>query len=118
MRLVKAYQDASALDAMPEQVTRNPPPSASCALTRKDPVLTHQIPVPTPDFSKPVFFRARKDCSPVVLPEYVHPLFSHSPCSDFSPRSGEMFAFSAGSQHMCRYSTIRALLEAGDVELI
>ncbi|GAA6003030.1 DNA replication protein SLD5 [Rhodotorula paludigena] len=82
VRLVKAYQDASAMDAMPEQVTRNPPP------------------MPTPDFSKPVFFRARKDCSPVVLPD------------------GEMFAFSAGSQHMCRYSTIRALLEAGDIELI
>ncbi|GAA6050984.1 hypothetical protein JCM3770_005355 [Rhodotorula araucariae] len=82
VRLVKAYHDASAMDAMPAQVTRNPPP------------------MPTPDFSQPVFCRARKDCPPVVLPD------------------GEMFAFAQGSQHMCRYSTIRALLEADDVELI
>ncbi|POY76222.1 hypothetical protein BMF94_0417 [Rhodotorula taiwanensis] len=82
VRLVKAYHDACAMDAMPAQVARQPPP------------------MPTPDFSKPVFFRARKDCAPVVLPD------------------GESFTFTAGSQHMCRYSTIRALLEAGDVELI
>ncbi|TKA51247.1 hypothetical protein B0A53_05823 [Rhodotorula sp. CCFEE 5036] len=82
VRLVKAYQDACAMDAMPEQIARQPPP------------------MPTPDFSKPVFFRARKDCAPVVLPD------------------GETFVFTAGSQHMCRYSTIRALLEAGDIELI
>ncbi|GAA5871998.1 hypothetical protein JCM3774_006577 [Rhodotorula dairenensis] len=82
VRLVKAYQDACAMDAMPEQIARQPPP------------------MPTPDFSKPVFFRARKDCAPVVLPD------------------GETFVFTAGSQHMCRYSTVRALLEAGDIELI
>ncbi|GAA5974317.1 hypothetical protein JCM11641_006732 [Rhodosporidiobolus odoratus] len=82
VRLVKAYHDAAAMDAMPEQVTRNPPPISS------------------PDFSKPVFFRARKDCPPVVLPD------------------GEIFAFEKGSQHMCRYSTIRALLANGDIELI
>ncbi|GAA5974504.1 hypothetical protein JCM21900_004963 [Sporobolomyces salmonicolor] len=82
LRLVKAYHDTAAMDAMPEQVTRNPPP------------------MPTPDFSKPVFFRARRDCPPVVLPD------------------GEAFVFTEGSQHMCRYSTIRALLEKGDVELI
>ncbi|BGP34659.1 GINS complex subunit [Rhodotorula toruloides] len=82
VRLVKAYQDASAMDAMPEQVTRQPPP------------------MPTPDFSKPVFLRARKDCPPVVLPD------------------GEVITFMSGSQHMCRYSTVRALLESGDVELI
>ncbi|TNY17206.1 hypothetical protein DMC30DRAFT_431816 [Rhodotorula diobovata] len=82
VRLVKAYHDASAMDAMPEQVTRNPPP------------------MPTPDFGQPVLCRARRDCPPVVLPD------------------GELFAFAQGSQHMCRYSTIRALLEAGDVELI
>ncbi|GAA6036430.1 hypothetical protein JCM8097_003501 [Rhodosporidiobolus ruineniae] len=80
--LVKAYHDSAAMDAMPEQVTRNPPP------------------MPTPDFSKPVFFRARKDCPPVVLPD------------------GEIFAFEKGSQHMCRYSTVRRLLENGDIELI
>ncbi|GAA5895881.1 hypothetical protein JCM6882_001401 [Rhodosporidiobolus microsporus] len=82
VRLVKAYHDSAAMDAMPEQVTRNPPP------------------IPQPDFSKPVFFRARRDCQPVVLPD------------------GEIFAFEKGSQHMCRYSTVRALLENGDVELI
>ncbi|GAA5901527.1 hypothetical protein JCM5296_006804 [Sporobolomyces johnsonii] len=82
LRLVKAYHDSAAMDAMPEQVTRNPPP------------------MPTPDLSKPVFFRARRDCPPVVLPD------------------GEAFVFTQGSQHMCRYSTIRALLEQGDVELI
>lgn len=36
--------------------------------------LTRWLAVPTPDFSKPVFLRARKDCPPVVLPEYVPPL--------------------------------------------
>ncbi|BGP19304.1 hypothetical protein JCM10213_001521 [Rhodosporidiobolus nylandii] len=82
VRLVKAYHDSAAMDAMPEQVTRNPPP------------------IPSPDFSRPVFFRARRDCPPVVLPD------------------GEVFAFEKGSQHMCRYSTVRALLENGDVELI
>jgi len=34
VRLVKAYHDASAMDAMPEQVTRNPPPSASLSLSQ------------------------------------------------------------------------------------
>ncbi|GAA5881128.1 hypothetical protein JCM8547_005425 [Rhodosporidiobolus lusitaniae] len=82
VRLVKAYHDSAAMDAMPEQVTRTAPP------------------VPTPDFSKPVFFRARRDCAPVVLPD------------------GEVFAFENGSQHMCRYSTVRALLANGDIELI
>ncbi|GAA5988986.1 hypothetical protein JCM10908_006258 [Rhodotorula pacifica] len=82
VRLVKAYHDACAMDAMPEQIARQPPP------------------MPTPDFSKPVFFRAHKDCAPVVLPD------------------GETFVFTGGSQHMCRYSTVRALLEAGDIELI
>ncbi|GAA6019061.1 hypothetical protein JCM10207_006304 [Rhodosporidiobolus poonsookiae] len=82
VRLVKAYHDSAAMDAMPEQVTRNPPP------------------IPTPDLSKPVFLRARRDCPPVVFPD------------------GEIFAFEKGSQHMCRYSTVRALLENGDVELI
>ncbi|GAA6059332.1 hypothetical protein JCM10212_005912 [Sporobolomyces blumeae] len=82
VRLVKAYHDAAAMDAMPADAIRHPPP------------------MPTPDFSKPVFFRALRDCPQVVLPD------------------GEPFAFQEGTQHMCRYSTIRALLAAGDVELI
>ncbi|GAA5905574.1 DNA replication protein SLD5 [Sporobolomyces salmoneus] len=82
VRLVKAYHDAAAMDAMPDQSNRHPPP------------------MPEPDFSKPVFFRALQDCPPVILPD------------------GEPFVFEKGSQHMCRYSTIRALLEQDAVELI
>ncbi|GAA5993042.1 hypothetical protein JCM5350_004911 [Sporobolomyces pararoseus] len=60
----------------------------------------HPPPMAEPDFSKPVFFRALQDCPEVILPD------------------GEPFVFEQGSQHMCRYSTIRALLEEGLVELI
>ncbi|GAA5842820.1 hypothetical protein JCM3766R1_007173 [Sporobolomyces carnicolor] len=82
VRLVKAYHDAAAMDAMPDQSNRHPPPMAE------------------PDFSKPVFFRALQDCPPVILPD------------------GESFVFERGTQHMCRYSTVRSLLERGAIELI
>ncbi|GAA5827923.1 hypothetical protein JCM5353_007740 [Sporobolomyces roseus] len=82
LRLVKAYHDAAAMDDMPASSTRHPPP------------------IPEPDFSKPVFFRALRDCPQVILPD------------------GEPFVFTIGTQHMCRYSTIRALLAEGAVELI
>ncbi|GAA5939745.1 DNA replication protein SLD5 [Sporobolomyces koalae] len=82
LRLVKAYHDSAAMDALPEYITRHPPP------------------IPEPDFSKPVFFRAVQECPQVILPD------------------GEPFVFAKGTQHMCRYSTIRALLEQGAVELI
>ncbi|GAA5877767.1 hypothetical protein JCM16303_000230 [Sporobolomyces ruberrimus] len=60
----------------------------------------HPPPMPEPDFSKPVFLRALQDCPAVILPD------------------GESFTFQEGTQHMCRYSTIRALLEQGFIELI
>ncbi|GAA6005774.1 hypothetical protein JCM11491_004004 [Sporobolomyces phaffii] len=81
VRLVKAYHDAAAMDAMPNQ-------------SKRPPQMTE------PDFSKPVFLRALQDCPPVILPD------------------GEPFVFAQGTQHMCRYSSVRALLEQGLVELI
>lgn len=66
---------------------------------------TERLPARRPPRVRPAF------SAPRLVPSLTG---SHLP----GTRSGELFAFAQGSQHMCRYSTIRALLEAGDVELI
>ncbi|KAM0791923.1 hypothetical protein ACM66B_004177 [Microbotryomycetes sp. NB124-2] len=51
VELVRTYMNTAAMDAMPEQIARNPPP------------------VKEPDLTKAVFIRTRRACGPVLLPD-------------------------------------------------
>jgi hypothetical protein len=129
VRLVKAYHDSAAMDAMPEQATRIPPPSLS--------FLRRLIPIWSVMLTSLLVRRHRARLLETGLPSRskrlptgrpsrvrlpVSPRFSSSIRAllilPFLFHRGEVYAFEKGSQHMCRYSTVRQLLENGDIELI